>query len=499
VGVLVVLVALVALVTGLGLGALLARRAAAPTEGLKHLAAQLRETHETLERTRASEATAKAVFEASPVAMAVFDIRHADLDKVDGDRPPALMDTNRAWERVTGHSPEFTRGKTSAELGLWADPEDRQRLASRVQRDGAVQGFQARLLRADGEPFEASLSIHRADVGQVSIAIFAVVDVTAEREAHLQLHSLNKRLLSVQAELMDLNTSLDLRVRDRTREVERSVAELQAALDDLRRTQDQLVQSEKLAGLGTIVARVAHEMNTPLGVAVTAGSTLQDHVRIMQARVDEGRLRRTELDHFMGNLRSGLSMVMGGLDRAHRLVTTFKQVASDHNNENRRRFDLYQCIDATSTLLETTLRNTPHKLEIDIPPGIEMDSYPGAIEQLFINLFNNALLHAFEGRDSGVLRFSASIKGQHITFVFEDNGIGMPEAVRRRIFDPFFTTKAGAGGSGLGLTICFNLVTSTLGGEIEVQSQEGEGTRFVIRMPRVAPPLQSRSGAETHS
>ncbi len=295
-----------------------------------------------------------------------------------------------------------------------------------------------------------------------------------------QLQALLDRSRESEAELLALNAGLDLRVRDRT-------AELQTALDELHRTKDQLVQSEKLAGLGHIVARVAHEMNTPLGIAVTSGSTLQDQARGLQAKVESGQLRRSELVNFLGTLRTGLDLTLGALHRAHCLVSDFKQVAVDQGSEHRRRFQLHECVNATRSLLDISLRRTPYELLIDVPEGIQMDSYPGAIEQLLINLFNNALLHAFDGREQGHLSFSAEQAGTEVVMVFEDDGVGMSEAVRRRVYDPFFTTKAGSGGSGLGLTICFNLVTGSLGGQMEVHSCEGEGTRFIIRAPCTAP------------
>ena len=295
-----------------------------------------------------------------------------------------------------------------------------------------------------------------------------------------QLQALLDRGRANEAELLSLNAGLDLRVRDRTHE-------LQAALDELHRTKDQLVQSEKLASLGNIVARVAHEMNTPLGIAVTSGSTLQDHARGLQAKVEQGQLRRSDLLGFLDSLRTGLDLTLGALDRAHRLVSDFKLVAADQGSANRRRFQLHECVAATHSLLKVTLRHTPYEWVAEVPPGIVMDSFPSAIEQLLINLFNNALLHAFEGRAQGRMSFSAEQAGTEGGMVFEDDGCGMPEAVRRRAYDPFFTTKAGSGGTGLGLTICFNLVTGSLGGQIDVHSREGEGTRFIIRLPCVAP------------
>jgi len=171
-------------------------------------------------------------------------------------------------------------------------------------------------------------------------------------------------------------------------------------------------------------------------------------------------------------------------------VRTFKQVAVDQSSETRREFLLDQCLHDMGALLDTTLRKTPHILTLDIEPDLAMDSFPGAVEQVFVNFVNNAVLHAFEEGKAGHMRLKARrLPDEEIEMVFDDNGRGMPESVRRRAFDPFFTTRMGSGGTGLGLTICFNIVTGTLGGQLVLESTEGRGSRFIVRMPMVAPTL----------
>ncbi len=456
--------------------------------------------HQQFERARASESGTKAVFDASPLAMAVFDVQGFNAADIDAGRLPVVRHTNTAWERVTGRSFEEALGRSASELGLWADAADRQRLADLLRRDGVVNDYAARLRRADGQLFDASISLRYAQASAERLMVFAITDVTEVKLAHAQLKSLNQQLSAAQSELLNLNASLDRRVKERTHEVEQTAGQLRTTLDHLQRAQSQLVQSEKLASLGNIVARVAHELNTPLGIAVTAGSTLIDLSALMRTKIADGQLRRSEFDDFLISLGHSLQLVLGAVERAHKLVLTFKQVAVDQSGEARRAFMLNDCLQDMRALLDTTLRKTPHQLTMDIEPGLVMDSYPGAVEQLFVNFVNNAVLHAFDAGTVGHMHLKARrLPDEEIEMVFEDDGRGMSESVRKRAFDPFFTTRMGTGGTGLGLTICFNLATGTLGGQLEVHSVEGRGTRFVVRMPMVAPaPVVSEQARLTH-
>ena len=444
--------------------------------------------HEQFERARASETRAKAMFDASPTAMVVFDVLGFNLENLEAGRRPVVSHVNAAWERVTGHSLDEVLGRSTNEFALWADPADRQRLADLLKRDGAVNDYATRLSRSDGQVFDASISMRSVQAGADTLVVFALADVTDVNQTHAQLKSLNQQLGAAQTELLNVNASLDRRVKERTHELELTAAQLRTTLDHLQRAQSQLVQSEKLASLGNIVARVAHELNTPLGIAVTAGSTLIDLSAVMRTKIADGQLRRSEFDDFLISLGHSLQLVLGAVERAHKLVLTFKQVAVDQSGEARRAFMLDDCLQDMRALLDTTLRKTPHQLTLTIEPGLAMDSYPGAVEQLFVNFVNNAVLHAFDADTPGHMHLKARrLPDEEIELVFEDDGRGMSESVRRHAFDPFFTTRMGTGGTGLGLTICFNIVTGTLGGQLTLDSVEGRGTRFVVRMPMVAP------------
>lgn len=288
-------------------------------------------------------------------------------------------------------------------------------------------------------------------------------------------------------EITELNQTLEHKVSQRTEELELSNRLLEQNIAHLKTAHDQLVQAEKLAALGAIVAAVAHELNTPIGNCLTVASTLQYDTAQFEKQLEVDGLRRNQLSDYLAAVGEGTALLLRGLERAVKLVTNFKQVAVDQTGENRRTFDLKEVIDGVVALMTSSLRSKPYQLELDIPPALIMDSYPGPIEQIVANLINNAVLHGFEGRDHGTMRLSATPEEDAVRLIFSDDGVGMSDEVLHHIFDPFFTTRLGRGGSGLGMSITYNLVTGLLGGRVEVSSQLGQGSTFTLVLPRVAP------------
>ncbi len=279
-----------------------------------------------------------------------------------------------------------------------------------------------------------------------------------------------------EAQILELNSTLEQRVTDRTRE-------LTAAMEQLTNAQDELVRSEKLSALGALVAGIAHELNTPIGNSLTVASTLQDQTSAFKEEISKG-LTRSRLQEFVENTQQGTAILMRSLHHAAELVASFKQVAVDQTSVNRRKFRLNETVAEILLTLWPTLRKTTHVVECDIPADITLDSYPGPLGQIVTNLVNNALLHAFDGRTNGVVRLAAKlVSSGHVEFSFCDNGHGIPASHLPKVFDPFFTTKLGKGGSGLGLNIVYNLATTTLGGTIRVDSVQGEGARFTLLLP----------------
>lgn len=325
---------------------------------------------------------------------------------------------------------------------------------------------------------------------QVSLALSAVRNEQRKTTGFLGMARDITEQLAAQHSLLQLNAELDTRVHERTAALQQSSQQLQGALDDLRRTQAQLVQSEKLAGLGSIVAAVAHELNTPIGNCVTVASTLQHKTEAFGDQVSAGALRRSQLDDYLHSAREGMQLLLRGLNRTHDLVANFKRVAVDQSSSQRRVFDLRQAVDDVAALMQPTLRTTPFQLHLSVPHKLMMDSFPGAVEQIVTNLVTNSLMHGFFGRELGNMWLQAEPlqeQGGQVRLLYRDDGVGMTPEVLSHIFDPFFTTALGLGGSGLGMSICYNLITGPLGGSITVASEPGQGSSFTLLLPLVAP------------
>lgn len=288
-------------------------------------------------------------------------------------------------------------------------------------------------------------------------------------------------------DLRKLNEDLEERVLERTAEFKRANTELQSALDTLNQAKDELIRSEKLAALGRLVAGVAHELNTPLGNSQMAVSTLGDRLRVFKESLGDG-LRRSELERFIGAVQTAVDISEQNLRRAVTLMGSFKEVAADRTASRRRKFDLKEIVDEVVLTVSPSIKRKPVELKVDVPDDLLMESFPGELGQVLTNLIDNAVRHGLAGRDKGTIEIKVTDHtGEFVTICVEDDGKGMPVFVRRRAFDPFYTTTLGQGGTGLGLFISHNAATNVLGGTIDMHSVPGEGTRFFIRIPRVAP------------
>ena len=257
---------------------------------------------------------------------------------------------------------------------------------------------------------------------------------------------------------------------------------------ELRQAMAKLVQAEKLAALGHLVAGVAHELNTPLGNTRVVASLLAEQLHEFAAAFSTGTLRRSQMDEFLSRGREAVDLLERNSARAADLIGHFKQVAVDQSSARRRSFDLHQIIEEMLVTLRLTFKHTQHRIEVDIPDGLAMDSYPGPLEQVIANLVANSLTHGFVGIDQGRIELHAQALGEkQVLFRYLDNGVGITTDILNRIFEPFFTTRLGQGGSGLGLYIVYNLVTGVLGGTIEVASSPGCGASFTLTLPLTAP------------
>lgn len=252
----------------------------------------------------------------------------------------------------------------------------------------------------------------------------------------------------------------------------------------LQVAQRQLVEHEKLAALGSLVAGVAHELNTPLGNSLVTASGLQDHTNHIDECLRSKQLHLHDLQAYVSEMQEGMAMIMRSLQKTASLVVSFKQVAADRTTEHKRDFNLLQTTHELVATMMSQIRAGGHSIQIDIDPNIHLESYPGAYGQVLTSLISNAVTHAFLGRENGAIHIHAHhAKAGLLSLSLRDNGVGIAQEHLQHIFEPFFTTSLGQGGNGLGLSISYNLVTSVLQGKIEVTSTLGLGTEFVLQLP----------------
>lgn len=410
-----------------------------------------------------SEQKFNMFFNASPVAVSVRQRM--------GERW-VYVAVNPAWESLMLQTREETLGRDALAMGLHVDPNKMAGLAERIEAQGGSLRSESLIRRHDGSQIvgESVLALVRS--GDQELIISSLHDVTDKR--------------AMERDMRALNAQLEQRIAERTASLSQANDELRQALQHLQQTQDRLVQSEKLASLGALVAGVAHELNTPIGNGLMAASTLQARLHEFEQRYAAG-LRRSDMEVFLQQLRDGLTVAIRNLERSSSLIKSFKQVSVDQTSEQKRRFDLRELVDSILLTLHPMLKRLPYRVEVAIAPGLMMDSYPGALGQVLTNLIQNAVLHGLDGRPQGLIQISAEAGGEQVRLTVADDGHGIDPAQQRHLFDPFYTTRLGQGGSGLGLFIVRNIVTGILQGSISVHSAPGEGMRLVLGLRRAVP------------
>ncbi|MFY7867751.1 MAG: PAS domain S-box protein [Roseateles sp.] len=402
---------------------------------------------------------------------------------------------NRGAEQMLGYAEAEMLGHTPALIHLQGEIE--ARAAELSESHGRrVEGFEAFVLQArehgietriwtyirkDGSHLEVSLTVSclQDSDGHASGYLGIARDITAQRRA--------------ERELVTLNAGLESRVEQRT-------AELSRTLETLKQAQMELLRAEKMAALGSLVAGIAHELNTPLGNCLTTASTLHDLTQQTRRNFEGGQMRRSVLDAYLNDADIACSILLRSMSTANELVAHFKQVSVDQTTAQRRQFGLLSVVDDVLSLLRPRLRKAGIALEVKADQSRDLDSFPGPLGQVLTNLVMNAVLHAFDGESASTPLLSIRTEALPVAkedseateflLVVEDNGVGMSSEVKRRAFDPFFTTKMGHGGTGLGLNIVYNIVTGILGGQIELHSEPKMGSRFTLRIPYTAPQLK---------
>ncbi len=404
-----------------------------------------------------SEAKFSAIFDSSPVAMTV--------STMGGNFE--LQDLNSAWATLFCRERSDMLGMTGEHSGMWKNVDDRKAALACLVKTGAIARQVTWMSRGSGQSdILCEVSGKVIARGDEPLLILTYEDITAKHQ--------------YEANILALNATLEQRVGLRTQE-------LSSALERLTTAKTELVRTEKMAALGSLVAGIAHELNTPIGNSLTVASTLQDQSRSFVRDMASG-LTRSRLDEYVATTQEGAGILMRGLRHAADLVSSFKQVAVDQTSVNRRKFDLRETVQEILLTIGPSIRKTNHAIECTIEQGVVLESYPGPFGQVLTNLVNNALLHAFDSAAQGKITIAAAQQGAYrVVITVQDDGNGIPEANLSRVFDPFFTTKLGKGGSGLGLNIVYNLVHEVLGGTITVSNTAGSGACFTISIPLTAP------------
>ncbi len=323
-------------------------------------------------------------------------------------------------------------------------------------------------------------------VRRTSLDLFLVYCFVTTLAAVLSI-SLAEGFRRLYATEQALRETLDARVQERTTQLSSANTSLTETVEQLERTRAILVQTEKLAALGSVVAGISHEISTPLGNARLVATARQDHLTQLDRDYRSGAMARSKIEKFLTDEGEGLELIVRSLERAATLVASFKQVAVDQTSERRRVFDLATIVSETIETLRPRYRAEPWEIVVDIDASIELDSYPGPLEQIVLNLVMNSIRHGFEGRTRGrisiVGRRMDLATGPGAELVIADDGAGIAAEHIERVFDPFFTTKLGQGGSGLGLNIAHRITTQLLRGRISVESVPDVRTAFTLQLP----------------
>lgn len=403
----------------------------------------------------------------------------AEIIGIIGYSDKKYIEINDIYVETLGYSREEVIGHTSVEFGLWDDDEEYAEVYDALQTEGAFKNFEMHWKSKSQKHHVGLCSGVLAEIGNRLCLIIVWHDITERKKA--------------EDELLQARNSLELKVEERTSELNAMNQELRAtneelfdAMEQLKNTQAHLIQSEKLAALGGLVAGVAHEINTPIGVSITAVSYLEKMNLEFKQLYETNALKKKTFEEYMAHIDESTNMIMLNLDRAAKLVNSFKQVSIDQSSEHQRVFNVYSYLTELLSSLHPKLKTVKQTVRVECDESLQIDSYPGSLAQIVTNFIMNALLHAFKPEDEGEMLIKIYMENKNMVLEFEDNGKGMDKEVISRIYEPFFTTKRGpSGGTGLGLHIVYNIVIQKFNGSIVCNSTVDKGTKFVIKFPVV--------------
>ena len=336
---------------------------------------------------------------------------------------------------------------------------------------------------------------YQADLERTQNKLKAANRQLDEQNAILEQEVARKtsRLSQVMLDLEQRKNELEMRQEKLEREISQRLTmentlrqsnqRLESSLNHLRETQQQLIESEKMASLGGLVAGITHDVNTPIGISVTAASYLREKLDSLDSALTNKELTQQQLQKFIEEGRESLSLLDNNLHRASDLISSFKQVAVDQASDAIRDINVKRYIEELIQSLQPHLKKTKHKIELNCADDLFIRCPAGALSQIFTNLILNSLRHAFDGIEQGTMIIDIELRDSELHVVYKDDGNGLSEDALTKLFNPFFTTKLNDGGSGLGTHIVRNLVTQTLQGDIDATSQPGEGLTYTFSFP----------------
>ena len=315
-----------------------------------------------------------------------------------------------------------------------------------------------------------------ADVAK-NVAETKDYSVRVSHDAKNEITSLYDAFNYLLADTESLTTHLESHVASRTQE-------LNDSLETLKKTQTQLVQSEKMASLGNLVSGVAHEVNTPLGNAITGGSIIVRETKELLRQIDEGSLKKSFMEQKLHILDETADLLLKSINQAANLIRSFKRISVDQSVEDKREFNLYEYLEEILLTFHNKLKKIPVTITIEGNHDFIIKSYPGVYAQIIINFVQNSLLHAFSTiTENATITISFTVQNENLVLTYSDNGTGMDEHMRKTAFEPFTTTKRNAGGTGLGLNIVYNLITQKLHGSVELDSEPSKGVKLTLTLP----------------
>lgn len=295
-------------------------------------------------------------------------------------------------------------------------------------------------------------------------------------QAHTSLQKLVEERDDLLVKEQNYKENLELLVSERTEQLEQSLQELKSA-------QQMLVESEKMAALGNMVAGVAHEINTPIGVCRTAASFQGDSSQLIKGKLKDGTLTQSDLETFLKDIDESSEIFEANIIKASELIASFKLIATDQSDDIPHRFNLSEYLAASIQTIYPQFKHRNVSFKLDIPEDIKLYSYPGAFHQIISNLINNSIIHGFENKPGGNINIAAETEADLLTLHYRDDGRGLTEEEKNKLFEPFFTSKRGYGGSGLGMSIVYNLITHNLKGSAKVVMDEQPGFHLMIQIP----------------